>query len=131
MRTKAFTKVRLCRKLQLLRNFTHGQIGCLQKIFCLLQLDSGQYKAFSHIAPYINKDSKIYPVTADDSFGQPLSSYPKLNREIIGFLIKNNGEKHTMVLINPNEDKVQTQFFLNGMWWYAELMADSISTLLF
>ena len=92
---------------------------------------SGQYKAFAHIAPYINKDSKIYPVTVNDAFGQSMAQYPKLQREVCGFLIENSGGKRTMILINPNTDKVQTQFFLNGTWWYAELMTDSISTLLF
>ncbi|MBO5369660.1 MAG: hypothetical protein J6B23_03165 [Clostridia bacterium] len=90
---------------------------------------SGQYKAFSHIAPYINKNSKIYPISVSEEYDLEMSAYPKANVDIEGFCIDNDG-KHILVLINPNETKRQTQFWLNDSWWYAELTPESISTVI-
>ncbi len=91
---------------------------------------SGQYKAFAHIAKYINKNSKIYPVSVGEEYDLPMSAYPKENRDIEGFCIDNNDGKNVFILINPNADKRQIQFNLNGIWWYAELTPESISTII-
>lgn len=90
---------------------------------------SGQYKAFEHIAKYINKKSKIYPVAVGEEYDLPMAVYPKANMAIEGFYI-NNDEKNIMVLINPNPDKRQIQFELCNKWWYAELTPESISTII-
>ena len=58
-----------------------------------------------------------------------MSAYSKANVDIEGFCIDNDG-KHILVLINPNETKRQTQFWLNDSWWYAELTPESISTVI-
>lgn len=91
---------------------------------------SGQYKAFEHIARYINKNSKIYPISVGSEYDLPMHSYPKENRDIEGFLIDNDDNKKIVVLINPNSEKRQVQFNLNGIWWYAELTPESISTII-
>ena len=91
---------------------------------------SGQYKAFEHIARYINENSKIYPVSAGEEYDLPMNVYPKANRDIEGFCIDNNDGKNILVLINPNTDKRQIQFNLNDTWWYAELTPESISTII-
>ena len=88
---------------------------------------SGQYKAFEHIAKYINDESKISPICVGREYDMPMYSYPKENRKIEGFCIENKDEK-ILVLINPNDTKRQTQIFLNDTWWYMELTPESIST---
>lgn len=91
---------------------------------------SGQYKAFSHIAKYINNNSDIYPINVGEEYDLHMSSYPKSNMDIEGFYINNNDGKHIFVLINPNDEKRQTQINLNGEWWYTELTPESISTII-
>ena len=91
---------------------------------------SGQYKAFSHISPYIKPDSEIYPIYLGDGYGQTMHNYPKFKREVGGFAIDNNDGKIVMVVINPNADKMQTRFRVNDAWWYAELQPDSVSTII-
>lgn len=89
---------------------------------------SGQYKAFSHIAPYINQNSKLYPVSVTEEYDINMSDYPKTPGKIEGFLIDNGGAERIVVLINPNEQKSQVQFEVLGVNLYAELTPDSIST---
>lgn len=91
---------------------------------------SGQYKAFEHIAGYINENSKIYPVSVGEEYDLPMNAYPKVNRDIEGFCIDNNDGKNVLILINPNTEKCQIQFNLNDTWWYAELTHESISTII-
>lgn len=91
---------------------------------------SGQYKAFKHIAPYINKNSKIYALSADNMYNQSMFNYPKQKAATTGFAIDNNDGKTVIVLVNPGEGKCQAQFEVNGSSWYAELPAGSISTII-
>lgn len=90
---------------------------------------SGQYKAYSHIAPYITPESKISYIETDSSFGQNMSSYPRYEHKIEGILI-DNGTK-VAVLINQNNHGIQAQIKIDGRLWYSELPADSISTIIF
>ena len=89
---------------------------------------SGQYKAYSHIAPYITPESKLRYITVDDHFGLQPSSYPKQDKKIEGFLIENEDGKKTAVLVNPNHFGMQTQIEIDGVLWYIELQPESIST---
>lgn len=91
---------------------------------------SGQYKALRHIAPYIKKDSKIYPLTSDLPARNSMSRFPQRAEPVEGFMAV-RGEKPVFVLVNPDKDKAQTQFAANGRLWYAELPPDSISTIVF
>ena len=91
---------------------------------------SGQYKAFSHIAPYITPQSRISPIQVTDIFGEEIHCFPKHKREAVGFAIDNQDGKLVLVLMNPNESKMQTKLFRNGVWWYAELQPNSISTII-
>jgi len=91
---------------------------------------SGQFIAFSHISPYINRNSKIYPVFGAEEYNICMSEYPTVNREIEGFCIDNNDGKYVLVLINPNDKKRQVQFQLDESWLYAELTPESISTII-
>ena len=90
---------------------------------------SGQYKAFSHIAPYITPASKIYALTLGDTFNLKMSSYPKSDVDVEGVVIDNNDGKLTAVIVNPNNHGFQMQLDLCGKLWYLELQADSISTI--
>ena len=90
---------------------------------------SGQYKAFSHIAPYIPSNSQIYPISTSDAYNLDMSHYPIYPREIEGVLIDNQDGKRTVILVNPNDYGLQTQIEIDGMLWYAELYADSIFTI--
>ena len=91
---------------------------------------SGQYKAFQHIAPYITSESVIYSVYPDCHYGGNMFRYPELGRGIEGFMADNGEAGRVLVLVNPNEEKVQSQFRIDGKWWYAELLPESISTIL-
>ena len=90
---------------------------------------SGQYRAFSHIAPYVTPNSKITPVTVDESFGEDMYAYPRQKCAPLGVCVENGDGKSVLLLCNPDtEKKMQVQFFAQGVRWYAELPADSIST---
>lgn len=91
---------------------------------------SGQYKAFSHIVPYIKPDSAIYPVLPDSSFEMNMSGYPNFSCKIEGTVIENNDGSTIAVFVNPNCGNVQTQIELCGKMWYVELQGDSISTVI-
>ncbi len=91
---------------------------------------SGQYKALWHIAKYINENSLIYPVYVGEEYNLSMGGFPASNMEIEGFMIDNGDGKKIFVLINPNGDKRQIQFNLDGDWWYGELSPDSISTII-
>lgn len=90
---------------------------------------SGQYKAFSHIAPFITPESRIYPITETASYGRQMFGYPKPCTPIEGTAIK-NPDKTVIILVNPDDSKRQTQINVNGNWWYIELMPDSVSTVI-
>ena len=89
---------------------------------------SGQYKAFEHIAPYITPESDVYPLTVGEYFGQPIHQYPKRKEAPVGFVIDNHDGKKVAIVINPNSERYQTQLVIDGVYWYAELMPESICT---
>ena len=92
---------------------------------------SGQYQALRHIAPYVTPGAEIYPLHTDLPARNSMSAFPKTEEPLEGFLIDRKDGKPVFVLINYNMDKVQAQFPANGKLWYAELLPDSISTIVF
>ena len=90
---------------------------------------SGQYKAFRHVAPYINKNSKIYAVTSDD--GDTVFAYPKTNPNVEGFAVVNDGKTSAIVLVNPASTKRQVTFTVNNTNYYADLNGSTVSTIVF
>lgn len=91
---------------------------------------SGQYKAFSHIVPYITPESRIYPILSTDIYHLRIHQYPKCSREIEGVLIDNRDGKKIAVIVNPNGHGCQAQMEIDGKLWYIELHADSICTIM-
>ncbi len=92
---------------------------------------SGQYKAFSHIAPYVTPDCELRHVTESvDTAGQWMGGYPNIELPVEGFSIDYHNGKRVLVLINPNANGAQTQIELDGTLWYIELQANSISTVI-
>ncbi len=92
---------------------------------------SGQYKAFSHIAPYLTPNSKIYALEEiERSYQGGIFGYPASQKKPIeGFAIDNGDGKLVLVVINPNDCKFQTELHYNGDCYYAELLSDSVSTI--
>ena len=91
---------------------------------------SGQYKAYSHIAPYINKNSKIYPIYADNSVNVYTGKYPLHDREVEGVLIENDDGNKIAILVNINDHRLQAQLEIDGKLWLLELLEDSIYTII-
>lgn len=89
---------------------------------------SGQYQAFRHVAPFLQKGADVYALIPDCTNG--MFGYPKAIAPVEGFRIDNHDGKQVFVLINDNEDKKQTVFCANGQQWYAELLGHSISTII-
>ncbi len=91
---------------------------------------SGQYQAFSHIAPYVTPKSDLYPVYAGDTFGLSVAQYPKIERQTEGFVIDNHDGKIVAVLINQNDKHKTVQIDLCGKLWYFDMQGNSISTVI-
>ena len=89
---------------------------------------SGQYKAFKHFAPFINRQTNIYPVSVN-SFAS-MSSYPNLGKDVECVMWETDSVKY-LALANPNKDKRQVQINIDGEWWYIELLPDTVSTVKF
>ena len=87
---------------------------------------SGQYQAFRHIAPFLQKGADVYALTPDCA--SAMFGYPKAAAPVEGFRIDNRDGKQVFVLINDNEDKKQTVLNVGGQLWYVELLGHSIST---
>jgi len=92
---------------------------------------SGQYKAFRHIAPYVSRNAKIYPLTSSLAGRNEMATFPKGMEPVEGFMIDNGDEKPVFVLINYNTEKAQAQFMAQGQRWYVELMPMTVSTVVF
>ena len=91
---------------------------------------SGQYQAYRHVGPYLTPGAKICYLGEGESAGIAMSKYPRVQDPIEGLLITSPKGNAAAVLINPNEQAVQAQVEQNGSLWYADLPANSISTLL-
>lgn len=89
---------------------------------------SGQYKAFGHIVPYLTNNSKVYPVYVGEAFEYDMSRFPRCDHKIDGIVIDNGDGKLVAVLVNPGQTRIQTQIKLKGEYWYIEIQANSVST---
>ena len=60
-----------------------------------------------------------------------MSQYPKHFIDIEGVMIDNGDKNKTVVLVNPNEKGIQSQFTVNGELFYLEIPAESINPVIF
>lgn len=88
---------------------------------------SGQYIAFSHVSRYIRPNAKIYPVTVDAN-ASTMMFYPKTSEGVVGVAAENPDGSFVLLLSNHNTDKRQLQFERDGVWYYLEMSADSVCT---
>ena len=91
---------------------------------------SGQYKAFRHFARFVKKDSKIAPLTFDKN-GYPMFAYPKDQKALVGTFVENSDGRAALMMVNPNPEKAQVQYFHEGKWWYIELLPETLATVTF
>ncbi|MBQ7935249.1 MAG: hypothetical protein IJ333_02730 [Clostridia bacterium] len=91
---------------------------------------SGQYKAFQQISHFVCTGAKVYPVQV--IFDAPMiHQYPKVGEPIEAVMAENPDGTRVLLLANHNDTKRQAQIFLDGQWWYMELLPDSVSTVVF
>lgn len=92
---------------------------------------SGQYQAFKHFSKFIKRGAKIYPAKLSEDYSY-ICNYPRDISVPVDVIAADNPDgSHVVVLVNSNNGKRQAQYFYEGKWWYAELMPQSISTLVF
>lgn len=91
---------------------------------------SGQYKAFRHIAPFINEESVICPLTFPKD-NMHMFVYPNTGKPLVGSSIENPDGTECLVLVNSNDHKSQVQYKKNGEYYYIELLPDTVSTVVF
>ena len=90
---------------------------------------SGQYKALGHVAPFMQKGATVRPLSASLNVSG-LFGYPKVAPALQGTLIENPDGTKIYLLVNPDPDKKkQVQFTLNGTCYYAELLPNTLSTI--
>ena len=88
---------------------------------------SGQYRAFMHTSHFISPGSRIYPLTvAECNVG--MASYPKIKEPVVGIAARCPDGKLVISLANHNTDKRQLRFSCDGVWYYVEMLPDSVCT---
>ena len=98
------------------RNSQTGVLSC-----------SGQYRAFQHMAKFINRDCKIYaPDISHNVAG--LATYPIAFAPLQATMIENGDGTRVYLLINPDSKKKQVQFEVDGTYYYVEALPDTVST---
>lgn len=91
---------------------------------------SGQYKAFRHMTPYINKNSKLYPIVTNEVNKSAMCCFPNTGTPIDGFMIDNGDGKKIFVLANSDSNRKQIQLEVNGTLWYTQLQPDTVATII-
>lgn len=93
---------------------------------------SGQYHAFKHFSKFIKRGAEIYSVKISEDFSCPSYGFPdSMGVPVVGVAADNTDGSHIVVLVNSSKKKRQTQYFYANKWWYAELLPNSVSTLVF
>ena len=87
---------------------------------------SGQYHAMKHFSKFIKKGAKIYPANVEF-----LSSAQNVKKNIECCLAENKDGSAVLEIINPNNSKVQLQYFYKNEWWYIESFDNSVTTVVF
>lgn len=89
---------------------------------------SGQLKALRHFAPFMKKNSRVLSVESSENcenmFKYSVPSFP-----MHATVFDNPDGTRVYVLVNPDNGKKQVQFIEGGSYHYAELLPDSVSTI--
>lgn len=92
---------------------------------------SGQYKAFRHIARFMQAGAKIYEVTDLPSY-MPMFGFPNPPRiPIQASCIENPDGSLCYLLVNADKQKAQLQLKVGDRLYYVELLPDTVSTVVF
>ena len=91
---------------------------------------SGQYKALGHFSRFVHPGARVVKseILGD---GQCLFNYPNMGLLTEGCVMENPDRSIVCVLTNPNKEKRQVQVFVEGCWWYCEMLPESVSTIVF
>ena len=91
---------------------------------------SGQYRAFKHFAPYVERGAEVLrvSVTGED---HGLWQYPKQKESVVACAVRNPGGSIVLELINLDvSEKRQTAISVKGETIYLELMPGSVNTVI-
>ena len=58
-------------------------------------------------------------------------SYPKDAKTLVGSFVENTDGSAALMLVNPNPDKAQVQYYYSGKWYYIELLPETLTTVIF
>lgn len=92
---------------------------------------SGQYQAFKHFSKFIKRGAKIYSAKLTEDYAWMVRYPDGVGVPMDVVVAENTDGSRVVVLVNPNDEKGQAQYFYDNKWWYAELMPKSVSTLVF
>lgn len=89
---------------------------------------SGQYRALEHIAKFMERNAKVFPLSISNNYAD-MSTYPKAKIPLQASMIKNSDGTHVYLLVNPDSQKKQVQFVIGDTFYYAEMLPDTVSTI--
>lgn len=91
---------------------------------------SGQYKAFRHIAKFMEKGATVYETALSENTSG-MFAYPKSlpNPQISA--LRNPDGTLLYLIVNPSPEKSQIELSEGGRTWYVECLPNSVSTVVF
>ena len=91
---------------------------------------SGQYKALRHFSRFVRPGARVVKSELLGD-GQCMFTFPNMGLPTEGCVMENPDGSIVCVLTNPNKEKRQVQVFVEGCWWYCEMLPESVSTIVF
>ncbi len=88
---------------------------------------SGQYKAFRHIAKFMQKGARVLEIEITDNT-RGTYNFPKDGHPLQASLIENPDGSRVYLLVNRDSTKRQAQVYAGGSWWYVEVLPNAVST---
>lgn len=92
---------------------------------------SGQYRALKHFSGLVMPGALVLPtaVTAIDYVN--MFSYPNVTKQLVTCAFKNPDGSLVLQIVNPNNSRRQMRFEYSGKKWYFELLANSVTSVVF
>jgi glucosylceramidase len=88
---------------------------------------SGQYRALEHIAKFMDRSSKVYPLSISRN-SACIANYPKSPAPLQASMIENKDGTRIYLLVNPDTEKKQVQFEIDGTYYYVEMLPNTLAT---